>query len=73
MSVRPEIFQDICQKRLELYWKLLNEVSDMQFRIGETLIQHILQQKEVSTDTAKKLQDDLSEIRGKIVALQQKI
>ena len=72
MSIRPHIFQEIAQAKLELHWTLLNDISDMQIRLGEILVQHILHQKEMSVETAKKLQDDLSDIRGRIVALKKK-
>jgi hypothetical protein len=72
MSVRPHIFQEIAQARLEIHWRLLNDISDMQIRLGEILVQHVLHQKEMTAESAKKLQDDLSDIRGRIVALKKK-
>jgi hypothetical protein len=72
-KIRPEVFQDIAQAKLDLYWTLLQSLSDMQFRLGETLIQHILEQRGASAENAKKLQDDLSALHGKIVALAKKV
>lgn len=69
MSIRPAIFQEVTQAKLEIHWTLLQALSDTQNRLGETLIQHILSQKAVSAETAKKLQDDLSALHGKIIAL----
>jgi hypothetical protein len=70
MGIRPEIFQDVALKRLDLQMQLIESLSDMQIRLGETLVQHIQNQKAISAEAAKKLQDDLSALHGKIVALQ---
>ena len=69
MSIRPEIFQDIVLKRLENHMQLLQKLSDMQIRLGETLLKHIREQKGADEAAAKKLQDDLSVLHGEIVAL----
>jgi len=70
MSLRPEIFQDVVLKRLDIHTEMLKALSDTQFQLGQFLIPAVQHLKEADRLAAQKLQDDLSVLHGKIVALQ---
>ena len=72
MSVRPETFQNVVLQQLEVHSKLLQFLSDaqeLQRQIVESLIEQVHRLKGANQDEAAKLQDELSALHGKIVAL----
>ena len=68
-DIRPEIFQDIVQQRLDMLRDTVLSLSESHARFVQILLDHVHQGSEVSHEDLKRLQDDISMLHGKIVSL----